>query len=63
VWGPPDGKPVIACHGWLDIAGTFDNLIPLLPQNLRIISLDIPGHGFSDAYPPGKIFKLKMIFK
>ena len=39
VWGPPDGKPVIACHGWLDNAGAFDNLIPLLPKNLRIISL------------------------
>lgn len=39
VWGPPDGKPVIALHGWLDNAGAFDNLIPLLPKNLRIISV------------------------
>lgn len=52
VWGPPDGLPVFAIHGWLDNAGTFDTLIPLLPKNLRIVAVDIPGHGYSDPFPP-----------
>ena len=27
-------------------------MIPLLPKDLRIISVDIPGHGLSDHFPP-----------
>ena len=41
----------MALHGWLDNAATFDRLIPLLPKDLRIICVDMPGHGFSDHYP------------
>lgn len=39
-------------HGWLDNAGTFDTLIPLLPSNLRIVAVDTAGHGLSDPFPP-----------
>jgi len=51
-WGPRNGRPVLAIHGWLDNAATFDRLIPLLPKDLRIVCADIPGHGLSDHYPP-----------
>lgn len=51
IWGPPDGRPVFALHGWLDNSGSFDRLIPLLPKNLRIVAVDFPGHGLSDHYP------------
>ena len=47
VWGPKDGRPVLAMHGWLDNAATFDRLAPLLTNHLRIVSLDLPGHGLS----------------
>jgi pimeloyl-ACP methyl ester carboxylesterase len=46
-WGPPGGEPWLALHGWLDNAGTFDRLAPLLP-GLRLVALDLPGHGLSD---------------
>lgn len=39
-------------HGWLDNCASFDALIPLLPKNLRIVAVDIPGHGFSSPFPP-----------
>lgn len=52
VWGPPDGRPVLAIHGWLDNANSFDALIPLLPKNLRIVAVDIAGHGLTDHFPP-----------
>lgn len=52
IWGPPDGHPVFAIHGWLDNASSFDALIPLLPPNLRIVAVDTAGHGFSDPFPP-----------
>ncbi len=50
MWGPEDGKPVIALHGWLDNANTYDVIAPLLPS-LRICSLDLAGHGHSDHRP------------
>ena len=54
-WGNPDGQPVLAFHGWLDNAATFDNLAPLLSE-FRILSLDLPGHGHSDHRPPGTAY-------
>ena len=48
VYGPDDGKPVLAMHGWLDNAATFDRLIPLLSPSLRIVAIDLPGHGLSE---------------
>ena len=54
-WGNPDGVPVLAFHGWLDNAATFDNLAPLLPE-LRILSLDLPGHGHSDHRLSGSAY-------
>ena len=54
-WGNRDGQPVLAFHGWLDNAATFDNLAPLLSE-FRILSLDLPGHGHSDHRPPGTAY-------
>jgi len=46
VHGPDDGLPVLALHGWLDNAASFDRLAPLLP-GLRVVALDLAGHGLS----------------
>jgi RNA:NAD 2'-phosphotransferase (TPT1/KptA family)/pimeloyl-ACP methyl ester carboxylesterase len=48
-WGPVDGRPVLGLHGWLDNAATHSRLAPLLCEalRLRIVSLDLPGHGLS----------------
>jgi pimeloyl-ACP methyl ester carboxylesterase len=46
-WGPPDGAPWLALHGWLDNSASFDQLAPLVPGQ-RLIALDLPGHGLSD---------------
>lgn len=51
VWGSAHGEPVLALHGWLDNASTFDRLAPLLPE-LQLVALDCPGHGWSDPVPP-----------
>ncbi|MFJ3483697.1 alpha/beta fold hydrolase [Pseudomonas sp. NPDC090202] len=52
LFGPADGTPVIALHGWLDNANSFARLAPKL-QGLRILALDMAGHGHSDHRPPG----------
>ena len=46
------GEPFIALHGWLDNAGSFDGLAPLLPK-LDLVCLDLPGHGHSYHRPSG----------
>ncbi|XP_016964840.1 serine hydrolase-like protein [Drosophila biarmipes] len=46
-------RPILAIHGWVDNLGTFDPLIPLLPDYLGILCIDLPGHGRSSHYPSG----------
>lgn len=46
LYGPPEGYPVVALHGWLDNAASFSRLAPRLP-GLRLLVLDLPGHGLS----------------
>lgn len=52
LFGPQEGQPVIALHGWLDNANSFARLAPKL-EGLRILALDMAGHGHSDHRPPG----------
>jgi len=46
LYGPEDGQPVIALHGWLDNAASFSRLAPKL-SGARILALDFAGHGHS----------------
>lgn len=57
IWGPPDGIPVLALHGWLDNAASFDALAPLLPK-VRLVALDLTGHGYSSHRPRGVHYHL-----
>lgn len=56
VWGPEDGRPVLCLHGWADNSGSFNTLIPLLPQEWRCVALDMAGHGFSSHRPAGVFY-------
>ena len=53
VWGDDAAPPLLALHGWLDNAGSFALLAPLLAQRFHVIALDLPGHGHSDHLAPG----------
>ncbi|XP_058815027.1 probable serine hydrolase [Topomyia yanbarensis] len=52
-WGSRQKQPVLALHGWQDNACTFDRLCPLLPDDIPILAIDLPGHGKSSHYPKG----------
>ena len=50
-WGCLTGRPMIALHGWLDNLNSFYPLFSysdwLEKNNLRVISIDLAGHGYS----------------
>ena len=62
-WGNPQGIPVICLHGWLDNAGSFDKLAPLLPNDShKFIAIELPGHGFSSHFPEGMSYRFSDTF-
>lgn len=52
-WGDPANPPILALHGWLDNAGSFDALAPLLAQTCFVVALDLRGHGRSSHAAEG----------
>lgn len=56
-WNSGAALPVIACHGWLDNAASFDRLAPLL-NDCHTIALDMPGHGLSAHKPPQATYNI-----
>lgn len=52
-WGNPSLPPLLALHGWLDNAGSFDTLAPLLADRWHVVALDLRGHGHSAHIPDG----------
>lgn len=55
-WGDKTKRPVLALHGWQDNAGSFDTLIPLLPDHVGYLAIDLPGHGLSSHFPAGMTY-------
>ena len=50
LWGDDAGLPVIALHGWLDNAASFDSIAAQL-TDFQVLAIDLPGHGLSDYKP------------
>ncbi|KAH8278287.1 hypothetical protein KR044_009886, partial [Drosophila immigrans] len=57
-YGNRTERPILAIHGWLDNLGTFDTLIPLLPDYLGVLCIDLPGHGCSSRLPAGMHYSM-----
>ncbi|QFU22550.1 alpha/beta hydrolase [Shewanella eurypsychrophilus] len=49
-WGRADKPLLLALHGWLDNANSFEPLAKHL-QDYQILAIDWPGHGFSEHRP------------
>jgi len=57
-YGNRKERPILAIHGWLDNLGTFDRLIPLLPDYIGVLCIDLPGHGRSSHLQPGMFYSV-----
>lgn len=55
-WGRRDIRPILCIHGWQDNAASFDALIPLLPDYVGYLAIDMPGHGLSSRIPNGLFY-------
>lgn len=49
--GDPDGRPVLALHGWPHHHWTYRDVLRDPPAGLRIIAPDLPGYGWSGPAP------------
>ncbi|KAJ55963.1 hypothetical protein ACMU_09365 [Actibacterium mucosum KCTC 23349] len=50
--GPEDGPALVLLHPLGSDLRVFDGLLPLLPDDMRIIRIDMRGHGGSECPPP-----------
>ena len=48
----------VAVHGLMDNAGTFNKIIPGLPDGIRVTCIDLPGHGLSSKISAGSLYHL-----
>lgn len=44
-------KTLVLLHGYLETLSIWDDFIPLLNKDIRIIRIDLPGHGLSGTHP------------
>ena len=49
--GQPDGKPVLLMHGWGCDHTTVRSIAAILSPAMRVINVDLPGHGKSTEPP------------
>ena len=49
--GNPEGHPVILLHGWGCNHSTVKSIAACIEDGMRVISVDLPGHGKSEEPP------------
>jgi pimeloyl-ACP methyl ester carboxylesterase len=55
-WGPPDARPILLLHGWLDTGATWQFLVDCLPEDWAFVAPDWRGFGGSDRVEGGYWF-------
>jgi magnesium chelatase accessory protein len=54
-FGPADAPVLLLLHGTGASTHSFRALAPLLGETYRVLVPDLPGHGFTDPLPPGRL--------
>ena len=42
---------LVLLHGYLETLSVWDDFVPLLDEDIRVIRIDLPGHGLSGTHP------------
>ncbi|WP_166417512.1 alpha/beta fold hydrolase [Cochlodiniinecator piscidefendens] len=50
--GDPNGSPLVLCHALGTSLHIWDDVLPLLPEGLRVVRFDLRGHGQSTVPTP-----------
>ncbi|GJD94606.1 alpha/beta fold hydrolase BchO [Methylobacterium iners] len=53
--GSADAPPLLLLHGTGAATHSWRGLAPLLAETFRVIAPDLPGHGFTDPLPAGRL--------
>ena len=53
--GAPEAPVLLLLHGTGAATHSWAGLAPLLAAHFRVVALDLPGHGFTDPLPPGRL--------
>ncbi|MBX2869671.1 MAG: alpha/beta hydrolase [Acidiferrobacterales bacterium] len=56
-YGHPDRPKILALHGWLDNAATFQPLAEQM-EDFYIVAMDFAGHGLSERRAKGSVYHL-----
>lgn len=51
--------PVVLLHGYLESLDVWDAFTRLLPSSLRVVALDLPGHGISEV--KGEVHSMELL--
>ena len=57
--GQSEKKCVVLLHGYLESMYVWDDFTPLLTPEVRVITVDIPGHGISEV--KGEVHTMEMV--
>lgn len=57
--GGAGDKCVVLLHGYLESMYVWEDFVPLLTPHMRVITVDIPGHGISEV--KGKVHTMEML--
>ena len=49
------GPDLVLLHGWGMHAGIWNELLPALLQHYRVMTVDLPGHGYSEPAAQGEL--------
>lgn len=60
-FGSRQSQPIVLIHGTSDSLLTWDAITPYLENDYRLISLDLPGHGFSSVHPQADYSRSAMV--
>ncbi|HCT77918.1 MAG TPA: alpha/beta hydrolase [Micromonosporaceae bacterium] len=51
--GDPTGPAVLMLHAWGESLNSFDRLLPLVPETIHVLAMDMRGHGAADKPAEG----------